>query len=72
MTGTAALLVIDVQRGYFEGTPGLHEPDRFPAVLADLLRRARAADMPGICTRYVGERATSSSTAPRHSRCTTA
>ncbi|WP_410652709.1 cysteine hydrolase family protein [Amycolatopsis sp. cmx-4-54] len=55
MNGTTALLIIDVQRGYFDGKPGLHEPDRFLDVLTRLLDRARAAEIPVVYTRYAGE-----------------
>ena len=55
MNDAPALLVVDVQRGYFTGTPGLYRPDHFLDVVAGLVDRARAEAVPVVYTRYMGE-----------------
>lgn len=46
MTGTTALLLIDIQRGLVDSPEGLYQADAIVGRCADLLQRARAAALP--------------------------
>ena len=51
---SSALLVIDVQRNMFEGTPSVYRGVELLATLSALVARARAAGMPVIFVRNCG------------------
>lgn len=55
MADVPALLLIDIQCGYFAGPRQLFQSDRFLGVVSELLRKARAGDVPVVYTRYLGE-----------------
>ncbi len=52
MTDKTALMIIDVQEGFFNNMEGLYKPDELIKTLQGLIAKARAVDMPIIFVRH--------------------
>lgn len=52
MADKAALMIIDVQEGFFNNMEGLYKPDELIKTLQGLIGKARAVDMPIIFVRH--------------------
>lgn len=65
--GRTALLVVDVQRAFYEADPPVFDAERVIATIADVARRARAAGVPVVHVQH-GEGAGSGDPLERGSR----